>query len=50
VADDVVDLLFALTSFATYRSLAANRPQRAVCDLLKAACAAILDAMAFKSQ
>jgi AcrR family transcriptional regulator len=43
---DVVDLLFGLTSFAMYRSLAANRPQRAVCELLKAACVAILDSMA----
>jgi AcrR family transcriptional regulator len=46
---DVVDLLFGLTSFAMYRSLAANRPQRAVCELLKAACAAILDSVAFDS-
>jgi AcrR family transcriptional regulator len=45
-AGDVVDLLFGLTSFAMYRSLAANRSQRAVCELLKAACAAILDSMA----
>src|SRR5215469_6199753 len=44
---DVVDILFGLTSFAMYRSLAANRPQSAVCELLKAACAAILDAAAF---
>jgi AcrR family transcriptional regulator len=47
--NDVVDLLFGLTSFAMYRSLAANRPQPAVCELLKAACAAILDSMAGKS-
>jgi AcrR family transcriptional regulator len=46
---DAADLLFGLTSFAMYRSLAANRPQAAVCELLKAACAAILDAAAFKS-
>jgi AcrR family transcriptional regulator len=43
---DAVDLLFGLTSFAMYRSLAANRPPRDVCKLLKTACAAILDAMA----
>jgi AcrR family transcriptional regulator len=43
---DVVDLLFGLTSFPMYRSLAANRPPRAVCELLKTACAAILDSMA----
>jgi hypothetical protein len=48
-ASDVVDLLFGLTSFAMYQSLAANRPQRTVCKLLKAACTAILDSMAFKS-
>jgi AcrR family transcriptional regulator len=48
-ANDVVDLLFGLTSFAMYRSLAANRPQQAVCALLKAACAAIIDSMALKS-
>jgi AcrR family transcriptional regulator len=43
---DAVDLLFGLTSFTMYRSLAANRPQHAVCALLKAACAAILDSTA----
>jgi AcrR family transcriptional regulator len=41
---DAVDLVFGLTSFAMYRSLARNRPQGAVSELLKAACAAILDA------
>jgi AcrR family transcriptional regulator len=45
---DVVDLLFGLTSFTMYRSLAATRPQHAVCELLKAAGAAILDSMACK--
>jgi AcrR family transcriptional regulator len=49
-ASDVTDLLFGLTSFAMYRSLAVNRPPRAVCELLKAACAAILDAMACKPE
>jgi AcrR family transcriptional regulator len=50
MTSDVADLLFGLTSFAMYRSLAANRPQGAVCELLKAACTAILDSMAFKSE
>jgi AcrR family transcriptional regulator len=50
VGSDAADLLFGLTSFAMYRSLAANRPQRAVCELLKAACAAILDSAAFESR
>jgi hypothetical protein len=45
---DAADLLFALTSFAMYRSLAADRSQHAICAVLKAACTAILDSMAFR--
>jgi AcrR family transcriptional regulator len=35
---DSVDLVFALTSYATHRSLSARREASAVCNLVKAAC------------
>jgi len=35
---DSVDLIFCLTSYATYRSLSTGRKNPAVCELLKAAC------------
>jgi AcrR family transcriptional regulator len=35
---DSVDLIFCLTSYATYRSLSTGRKNPAVCELLKTAC------------
>jgi AcrR family transcriptional regulator len=48
--DDAVDLLFGLTSFPMYRNLVANRSPVAVCNLLKTACAAIVDTMGSPQQ
>jgi AcrR family transcriptional regulator len=46
LACDSVDLIFVLTGYATFRSLASGRETPAVCSLLKAACrdAAVLRA------
>ncbi len=40
---DAIDLMYSLTSCATYRSLSEGRSNRAVASILKAACADILD-------
>jgi AcrR family transcriptional regulator len=40
---DVVDLIFALTSYATYASLKMNRSEPDTCRLIKSACTAILE-------
>lgn len=40
---DAVDLIFTLTGYAAYRSLARNRSEAQVCALIKAACANALN-------
>jgi AcrR family transcriptional regulator len=40
---DALDLIFTLTSYATYRSLERNRSDAEVCALIKTACANALD-------
>ena len=41
---DAVDFVYAMTSFAMFRMLAANRSAQAVADLIKTSCRAVLDA------
>lgn len=43
VQRDAVDLLFALTSFAMYRMLAAGRSRRSTCTLVRRVAAATID-------
>ena len=40
---DAISMLFMLTSYPAYRTLAANRPDRAIRKMLKAACLDALD-------
>lgn len=40
---DAIAMLFMLTSYPTYRTLAATRPDKAIRKLLKAACLDVLD-------
>jgi AcrR family transcriptional regulator len=46
VQRDAVDLLFALTSFAMYRMLAAGRSRRSACTLVRRVAAATIDRIA----
>lgn len=43
---DAVDFVHAMTSFAMFRMLSANRSAQAVADLIKTSCRAVLDAPA----
>jgi AcrR family transcriptional regulator len=42
---DAIDLIFGFTSYSMFKALAANRKADAVCILIKASCAALLDAL-----